>query len=68
MLAHKAGLPNMKNPHRRLKHFPISPRVHELDKEWVSYDEWWKKLVIMEYGEKIMEDGLATKDSSFLVD
>ena len=41
---------------------------HELDEPWLSCHEWWEKNLIMEYGEKIMEDGLETKDSSFLVD
>ena len=41
---------------------------HELEKAWVSCKGDGKNMIILENGEKIMEDGLETKAASFLVD
>ena len=68
MLAHKSNLLIMINPIADLSTFPIYQAPHELAIAWVSDDEWRKDLLILEYGEKIMEDGLETKAPSFLVD
>ena len=43
------------------KALPKSIKDHELEKEWVSYQEYGKKILILENGEKLMEDGLETK-------
>ena len=52
----------------QLNNSQISQGPHELAEAWVICQEKWKNMLILEYGEKIMEDGLATKDRSFLVD
>ena len=67
-LAHKEGLLIMINPIVDESTFPIYQAPYELAIACVSDDEWRKYLLILEYGEKIMEDGLETKDSSFIVD
>ena len=64
MLAHKVGLLKYDKPPQVTK--ALSKYIKDL-MNWLNHESWKKKL-IMESGEKIMEDGLATKDSSYLVD
>ena len=68
MITHKYDLPNMINPHRRLKHFPNQSRTSQIRKIMSELLIVMENMLILEYGEKIMEDGLETKDNSFLVD
>ena len=64
----KIDLLNMINPHRWLNHFPNQSRTSQIIKNMSEFSRVMEKMIILENGEKIMEDGLETKDSSFLVD
>ena len=66
--AQKYRLTKYDKPPYVAKALPRSFKPYELEKSWVSFQVWSKNMLILEYGDKIMEDGLATKDSSFLVD
>ena len=59
---------NIENPHRWLKHFPNLSRTSQIGKGTSEFSRRWKKMLILENGEKLMEDGLETKAVSFLVD
>ena len=41
---------------------------HKLEKKWMSCQGDGKNMLILENGEKLMEDGLETKATNFLVD
>ena len=58
---------NIANPHRWLKTSQIYRRPHELEKSWVSRQGYGKNMLILENGEKLMENGLETKAPDFLV-
>ena len=51
-----------------LSTFPIYQAPHKLAIAFMSDDEWRKEFLILEYGEKLMEDGLATQVATFLVE
>ena len=67
LLSHKSDLPNIINPHRWLKHFPNQPSTSRIRKSMSEFSRVIENMLILEYGEKFMEDELATKDTSFLV-
>ena len=68
LLAHKSDLPNMINPHRWLNHFPNQSRTSRIGKSMSELSRVMEKnMLILEYGEEVMEDGLEIKDISFLV-
>ena len=67
LLAHKLDLPNMINPHRWLKHFPNQSRTPQIRNRMSQFSRVMENMLILEYGEKVTEDGLETKDTSFLV-
>ena len=57
----------MANPHRWLKHFPNLSRTSGIGKGMSELLREIENMLILENGEKLMEDGLETKDVSFLV-
>ena len=59
---------NIANPHRWLNHFPNLSRTSRVGKNMSEMSRRWKNMIILENGEKIMEDGLEKKALSFLVD
>ena len=58
----------MINPHTWLKNFLNQSRTSRIRKSMSDFSRKWINMLILENGDKIMEDGLETKDSSFLVD
>ena len=59
---------NIANPHRWLSTYQIYQGPHELEKASVSCQGDGNNMLILENGEKLMEDGLETKAPGFLVD
>ena len=59
----------METTHKSQKRltYQIYQGPHELEKAWVSCQGDGNKIIILENGEKLMEDGLEIKDPSFLV-
>ena len=58
---------NMINPHRWIKHFPNHSRMSQTRKSMSELSRVIENMLILYNGKKIMEDGLETKDTSFLV-
>ena len=59
---------NIANPNRWLKHFPNLSKTSRVGKSMSELSGDGNNMLILENGEKLMEDGLETKAPSFLVD
>ena len=58
---------NITNHHRWLKHFPNQSRTSQISKSMSELSSMMENILILENGEKVMKDGLATKEPNFLV-
>ena len=50
-----------------LNHFPNQSRTSQISKNMSELSKVMENMLILEYGEKFMEDGLETKEPNFLV-